>query len=142
MHSSTTTPNLTERSSAILAENPLLTSRIARALEISESEVLSVFTEVLRFLYLIGIHTERLTPSLKIDNAWHEFILFTRLYMDTCQQQFGRYIHHSPGGDESGNKARFERTLQLYKDTFGPVPRELWGLGPESNPAPCGPCTS
>ncbi len=134
--------DVTALSETISHENPLLIGRIAKALEIQEDEALTVFTEVLRFLYLIGKYNERLTPSLKIDNAWHEFILFTRLYMRTCQEHFGRYIHHSPGGDESDNKARFERTLQIYEESFGPVPRNPWGLGTETDPAPCGPCQS
>jgi hypothetical protein len=35
-------------------------------------------------------------PSLVVDDAWHEFILFTRDYLEFCQQAFGRYLHHTP----------------------------------------------
>ena len=32
----------------------------------------------------------------EIDEMWHEFILFTRDYMDFCEQYFGEFIHHVP----------------------------------------------
>jgi hypothetical protein len=35
-------------------------------------------------------------PSQVVDVAWHEFILFTRLYNDFCRHCFGRYLHHTP----------------------------------------------
>ncbi|HEY6096080.1 MAG TPA: hypothetical protein VIU93_14110 [Gallionellaceae bacterium] len=35
-------------------------------------------------------------PSQVVDDLWHEFILFTRLYQNFCQRAFGRYLHHTP----------------------------------------------
>lgn len=35
-------------------------------------------------------------PSFAVDQAWHEFILFTREYKEFCNQAFGRYLHHTP----------------------------------------------
>lgn len=35
-------------------------------------------------------------PSKEVDEAWHEFILFTRQYADYCIKKFGRFIHHVP----------------------------------------------
>lgn len=35
-------------------------------------------------------------PSQVVDVAWHEFILFTRLYQQFCQHSFGRFLHHTP----------------------------------------------
>lgn len=35
-------------------------------------------------------------PSQAIDDAWHEFILFTRNYQQFCQRAFGRFLHHVP----------------------------------------------
>ncbi len=35
-------------------------------------------------------------PSKIVDEAWHEFILFTREYHLFCQKAFGRYFHHTP----------------------------------------------
>lgn len=35
-------------------------------------------------------------PSQVVDDAWHEFILFTRQYEKFCRHAFGRFLHHTP----------------------------------------------
>ncbi len=35
-------------------------------------------------------------PSQVVDDAWHEFILFTRQYQEFCWRGFGRFLHHTP----------------------------------------------
>jgi hypothetical protein len=35
-------------------------------------------------------------PSQAADDAWHEFILFTRHYDKFCRAAFGRFLHHTP----------------------------------------------
>lgn len=35
-------------------------------------------------------------PSQVVDVAWHEFILFTRLYQTFCKKALGRFLHHTP----------------------------------------------
>lgn len=35
-------------------------------------------------------------PSRAVDEAWHEFILFTRQYDQYCRRVFGRFLHHVP----------------------------------------------
>ena len=35
-------------------------------------------------------------PSQVVDDAWHEFILFTRNYGTFCQRALGRFLHHVP----------------------------------------------
>ena len=35
-------------------------------------------------------------PSQAVDEAWHEFILFTRNYQRFCRQGLGRFLHHVP----------------------------------------------
>jgi len=35
-------------------------------------------------------------PSQAVDDAWHEFILFTRQYDNFCRHAFGRFLHHTP----------------------------------------------
>ena len=35
-------------------------------------------------------------PSQAVDDAWHEFILFTRQYARFCKGAFGRFLHHTP----------------------------------------------
>jgi hypothetical protein len=35
-------------------------------------------------------------PSQVVDDAWHEFILFTRSYKVFCHRALGRFLHHTP----------------------------------------------
>ena len=35
-------------------------------------------------------------PSQVVDDAWHEFILFTKAYYDFCNKALGRFLHHTP----------------------------------------------
>lgn len=35
-------------------------------------------------------------PSQVVDDAWHEFILFTRAYKRFCRKALGRFLHHTP----------------------------------------------
>ena len=47
-------------------------------------------------------------PSLVVDVAWHEFILFTKEYAHFCQKAFGKFHHHIPAeAMESKNDAQF-----------------------------------
>ncbi|MDX8377706.1 MAG: hypothetical protein R8L53_06750 [Mariprofundales bacterium] len=35
-------------------------------------------------------------PSKAVDEAWHEFILFTKNYNQFCNEIFGHFLHHIP----------------------------------------------
>ncbi len=62
--------------------------------EISVPEAEYVFHDLERFLD-IAISSSA-SPSLTVDEAWHEFILHTRLYADYCQSRYGTFVHHIP----------------------------------------------
>ncbi len=70
--------------------------------------------------------------SLRIDECWHQFILFTRQYIDFCRDHFGRYVPHAPSNaPESKTATPAQRTTfkefnQRYEELFGtPIP-EIW----------------
>ncbi|MAV38541.1 MAG: hypothetical protein CMJ59_24145 [Planctomycetaceae bacterium] len=110
----------------LLTTNPILAEKIATALRCSLSETPRALHEVLRFLFLSCQHGRPLTPSHVIDLAWHEWILFTRAYTQFCQAQFGRYMHHTPGGRTEENLERYQLTLQLYEARFGTPDPNFW----------------
>ena len=104
---------------------PLLYKKIAGiCLEnnIREEEVL---TEMLKFLFLIGNYKLRLSPSHIVDLAWHEFILFTRMYAKFCLKEYNRFIHHTPSEEKTTNLYR--KTIQTYILSFGSPPTHIWG---------------
>ncbi len=81
----------------LLQQEPVLLTKIQTATSLDAIRAKVVLVETLRFLHLVAFHQRKLTPSLAVDLAWHEFILFTHRYAAFCQTTFGRFIHHSPG---------------------------------------------
>lgn len=127
-----------------LLEVPILIEKISKACKIQEGEVESLLCEVICFLGLIGKLNQKLTPSLVVDLAWHELILCTKYYHQLCETQFGRYIHHHPGGEEKENEQQFLNTINLYTQHFGKPPSKYWGnlAGNIPTGSDCGPCSS
>lgn len=95
--------------------------------------------EVIKFIYLCAVGKCGLTPSQIVDDAWHEFILFTELYDDFCQEWFQRKIHHLPSDDTKENHERYELTLACYTCCFGTPPTSFWP-SPGVEVGDCGSC--
>lgn len=57
-----------------------------------------VFEGLRDYFYICNRARRRMVsmPSQVVDDAWHEFILFTRSYQGFCQKGFGRFLHHTP----------------------------------------------
>jgi hypothetical protein len=70
--------------------------------------------------------------SLRVDHAWHEFVLFTHEYSDFCHRFFGRYMHHSPSnapeteGDRARRTAHFGEFHAFYETCFDEALPEIW----------------
>lgn len=60
-----------------------------------------------------------------IDQMWHIFLLYTKDYMDFCEQYFGEYIHHLPDivptmeQDEVKFEINLNRFLSYNYDLLG-----------------------
>lgn len=122
---------------------PILVTKIQNVLHCSKEVADKALTEVLRFMWLIAYSDSSLSPSILVDNAWHELILCTREYERVCNQYFGRFLHHSPGGNESDNQTKFVKTLTLYALHFGKPPEFFWGDTSNFDvPAQCGFCSN
>lgn len=95
--------------------------------DISEKETEDIFRETKKFLWicalsraefsidLIGvpkkIHVHK--SMLVIDQLWHVFINYTRLYTDFCEQYLDGYVHHIPREPGSKGPTEEENELQL-----------------------------
>ena len=93
--------SLLDWSIALLNDNGILAGKIEFKCSISKESVENLLNEVLRFMALVAHYNETLTPSITVDNTWHELILFTSAYAEFCQSRFGRFIHHFPGGGKT-----------------------------------------
>jgi hypothetical protein len=95
-----TLPRLACTDDVLAYEAPFLLEKLCKEhiTETSE-EAHALFTELKKYLLLTGADdsTDWSMYSLRVDEAWHQFVLFTREYMEFCLRFFGRYIQHSPG---------------------------------------------
>lgn len=105
----------------------------------------TVFTEAAileyrRFIYLVAIAEESLTPSQTIDDVWHLHLCYTKNYWnELCRNVIGKPIHHSPsrGGKKEDQKyvEYYQKTRELYRHEFGEdPPPEYWPM-PRANRA-------
>ena len=127
----------------LLRAKPVLLGKLRAACGVEADGARRGIREVLRFLALTGLSEVGLTPSPRVDDAWHEIILCTREYEALCQRYFSRFVHHDPGGSEELNRHRFLETLRLYNLHFGSPDPRWWGRAAELAPqADCGACES
>lgn len=70
----------------------------ARRPELSAEQRALVFSALRDYFHLCRTARRRMVsmPSQAVDDAWHEFILFTRNYRRFCSGAFGRFLHHTP----------------------------------------------
>lgn len=91
-----------QRQAAYLERYPyqrFLDQRLAvRRPELSAAQRAEVFAGLHDYFQLCRRAGRRMVamPSQAVDDAWHEFILFTRQYDKFCRRAFGRFLHHTP----------------------------------------------
>lgn len=123
-------------------EHPDLIDRLIRELDITKLDAVDLFQDVKRFLYLCAEHEPPHCPPPRIDDAWHEFLLYTREYAVFCRQYFGKFIHHmpisknAPHRDKCGGK----RTVAIAKKIFREPLSENWSRAKYSED-PCDGCS-
>ncbi|MGE5946051.1 MAG: glycine-rich domain-containing protein, partial [Betaproteobacteria bacterium] len=90
------------RRAAFIEEFPyasFLDQRLAaRRPELTAEQRSEVFAGLRDYFQMCRMAGRRMVamPSQAVDDAWHEFILFTRYYGRFCRGAFGRFLHHTP----------------------------------------------
>jgi hypothetical protein len=70
--------------------------------------------------------------STRVDEAWHQFVLFTSQYVDFCHRYFGEYLHHNPSnapeapGRPELKPSTFEGFRARYESFFGEPLPDVW----------------
>ncbi len=66
--------------------------------ELSQSQIRCMLEGLREYFHVCNMAGGKMVsmPSQAVDNAWHEFILFTREYQRFCKKAFGRFLHHTP----------------------------------------------
>ncbi|RAP74033.1 hypothetical protein [Paenibacillus montanisoli] len=86
--------------------------------------------ELKRYFLMCGVLRNVPMYSVRVDEVWHEMLMFTREYEQFCKQFCGATIHHAPHGadtrPEPGERAWFD---WIYGELFLPVQvsGQLWG---------------
>lgn len=96
----------------------------------SESDALSLFEDVKKFLLLGSLVDASPAPSYPIDQMWHAFILFTKDYAE-FGEKVGGFVHHRPLPSTSESQPPLEPTLELMTAAYGELSEQHW-------PAPLG----
>ena len=105
----------------------------------TEEEAQQCFEDTKKYLYLCASLGEPLPPSKKIDEVWHNFILFTMDYLEFCIIHFGRFIHHRPRRRDDAPVVMLD-TASVARQLFGEI-SENW-VDPIQANDDCGTCMS
>ena len=121
-----------ERLPSVLSyTNELVVIKYARTHKIDINTAKKHFQDLKKFLLLCAVSNANQTPSQKLDDLWHTFILFTIDYQKFCIQYLGKFIHHVPEVhiDEtvtSKSPSIYIKTYKFAKKHFGDLSEDLW----------------
>jgi hypothetical protein len=119
-------------------EAPYLVEKLLKdRIVTSDSEARLLFREVKRYFYLTRSDQSRIWEmnSLRVDEVWHQFVLFTRQYFEFCNRYYGAYLPHSPsnapeaprnGSSEALPVATFGEFGDYYEDLFHEPLPDCW----------------
>ncbi|MCH7850737.1 MAG: hypothetical protein IH845_03795 [Nanoarchaeota archaeon] len=94
------------------------------------------FVEFKKISGLFGLGYKGLAmTSPKVDDVWHQFILFTPQYAGFCDTHLGSFLHHIPETSHTGlgNKKSdgVRKFVRAYSEVFGEL-SEIWNIKPNS----------
>ena len=121
----------------------LLPARVALLHKVPVDYAQALLREAKRMLYLSIVSDEAIAPPDRIDWAWHEMLMFTRLDK-TCSEFIGGFVHHDPNpptgdmheetwqeiqatvGKPTPGTDTYNRTKANYEKFFGEKPNPLY----------------
>jgi hypothetical protein len=134
-----TLPGSTDTASAAFAaldyEAPVLIEKLLKDRVVdTAAEAHALFTEVKRYFVLNDVDRTKTWKmySLRVDEVWHEFVLFTWEYTAFSKKYFGRYVHHAPsnapdpGFGHRAPEATFAEFGDRYREVFGVDLPDVW----------------
>jgi hypothetical protein len=93
-----------------------------------------LFTEVKRYLVLSRLDRNVAWEvySTRVDEVWHQFVLFTYEYSVFCDRFLGAFVHHRPSNapESASNHSSLSSTFLSfsvrYREVFGQELPECW----------------
>jgi hypothetical protein len=129
-----------DRDRALAFEAPYLIEKLLKErIADSHEDAVRLFREAKRYIYLV--RTDETTAwdmwSLRIDEAWHQFVLFTNEYIEYSFQFYSGYVPHSPSNApapppavaaafEAREVGTFAAFAARYEELFGEMLPDEW----------------
>lgn len=84
----------------------------------SDEEAEEAKIDFIRFAGLAQLTQKELVPTKRIDEFWHTFLIYTKMYKEWCELNWGEdwFFHHQPGHKGDGS---WEFTKNLAKQVYG-----------------------
>ncbi|MBK7882592.1 MAG: hypothetical protein IPJ81_01185 [Chitinophagaceae bacterium] len=102
----------TDLATILQYRNEDVISRFCDQFDIAPDEAEDIFRETKKFLYLAKYPSVFIPDELLIiDEMWHNFILFTKVYHHFSTTYFNEYLHHLPA-----SKSEKEASKKLAAD--------------------------
>jgi hypothetical protein len=133
--SSTIVDGPAEFSGALEYQAPFLIEKLQKDHVVaSASEAEALFTEVKRYLVLTRLDDDVSWQmySIRVDEVWHQFVLFTREYAMFCDEHLGGFAHHRPSnapelpGSRDLQPSTFRGFRARYREMFGQELPDCW----------------
>ncbi|MEO7454952.1 MAG: hypothetical protein ABIY52_01725 [Gemmatimonadaceae bacterium] len=108
-------------------------AKLARKLGWTDAFARQAIDEYRKYVFLGVTADFSVTPPRKIDQVWHEHLLFSRAYREFCRDVLHQEFDHSPElvptDEQTGVfSAQYDATLRLYAHEFNVAPpRAIWG---------------
>jgi hypothetical protein len=105
-------------------------ARLLKKGSLPADQVDDAIFEFRRFLGLVIVGYDRRLAvfSAAVDEVWHTYLLFTRLYADLCEQTVGHFVNHEPSMGETGDDARLLESERRFERAYSRVYGELTTL--------------
>lgn len=116
-------PTLAEVDAYPLPE--LLIPRVAKVHGYSMTDAENLVKEAKRMLYLSIVSDSAISPSVEIDDAWHEMLMFTRFYRE-FGDFIGGFIHHDPTPGPPDGGRLYAKTKENYEKHFNQKPNSRY----------------
>ncbi len=122
------------------ADRMRIIRRIVKEHDVSGSRAEAMLSGVIAFLQMCSAHSHiQFVPSPAVDDAWHTFLIYTRVYRKFCASVGRAYIDHEPNDGATVSVGGYGRTIRFMDANQITYDRTLWdaSAGADCVPDPC-----
>jgi hypothetical protein len=92
---------------AVLAyKNDEVIARFCGSWRVSRAQARQIFADLMRYLWLCHTTEQPISPVPIVDEMWHMFLVYTRVYRAFAMRFFGGFMEHEPTSVREGRAQR------------------------------------